>query len=97
MKLKGYLASIGFLLSTILNSSQSALHITGLHLLSSAKKKIYDFEKNWGGFHEFSWTQKIYIDGFPWSLGMEPKNCFLWDLKRTSLPYHLVWVKLLTF
>ena len=63
MKLKGCLASISFLLSAILNSSQSALHVTGLHLLSSAKKKIYDFEK------KLRWVPWIFVD---------PKNLYSW-------------------
>ena len=62
MKLRGCLASISFLLSAILNSSQSALHVTGLCLRSSAKKKIYDFEK-------LRWV--------PW-IFMEPKNWYRW-------------------
>ena len=61
MKLKGCLASISFLLSTILNSSQSALHVTGLHLLSSAKKKIYDFEKIEVGSMNFRGTKKLIL------------------------------------
>ena len=32
-------------------------------------------------FHGFSRNQKIVTDGFPWSLGTEPKYCFSWDLK----------------
>ena len=31
------------------------------------------------GSHEFSQKQKIVTDGFPWSVGTEPKNCYPWD------------------
>ena len=31
--------------------------------------------------HEFSWNQNIVTDGFPSSLGTEPKSCFPWELK----------------
>ena len=33
------------------------------------------------GSYEFSRNQKIVTDSFPWSRGMQPKNCYPWDLK----------------
>ena len=32
------------------------------------------------GSYEFSWNQKFVLDGFPWSLGTEPKNCYIHEI-----------------
>ena len=40
--------------------------------------------------HEFSRNQEIVTDGFPWTLSMEPKNCFQWGLKSWGLEYGIL-------
>ena len=42
------------------------------------------------GSHEFSWNQKIVTDGFPWSLGTEPKFVIhgIWNPRAWFLKSH---------